>query len=146
QSKSWRTTSHAASVARARLLAGWFGRRVSIHPHARADQVAVAIDIVDAADGRPELVPPSRWGRKSGLFPRIRPVPFMGEDGSGGGGRFFEDFVLLIGSPRLNGLDFGVDGNHGIAESVQLFFGFTLGRFDHHGARDWPGDGGCVKS
>ena len=39
-----------------------------------------------------------------------------------------------------------MDGDHGVAEPVQLSLGFALGRLDHHGAGDWPGNGRRVKS
>ncbi len=43
---------------------------------ARAEEVAVAVGIVDPFDARPELVRPHEWNRERGFFPgvRMRPV------------------------------------------------------------------------
>jgi len=36
----------------------------------------------------------------------------------------------------LDGFDFGVNADHGVAETVQFLLRFAFGRFHHQGARD----------
>ena len=50
---------------------------VLLHTHARANQVAVAVDVVDAADGGPEFEFAQARYRERRLFARIRPVPIV---------------------------------------------------------------------
>src|SRR5882724_2327526 len=58
----------------------------SFHADARADEVAIAIDVVDAADRGPEFVVVEPFGGETGLFARIRTVPVIGGEHVGGVG------------------------------------------------------------
>ena len=58
-------------------------------------------------------------------------------------------FEGVVGAVKLAGFDsgeFGVDGEHGIAEAVQLGKGLTFRGLDHEGAGDRPAHGGSVES
>src|SRR5439155_20609093 len=50
-------------------------RWVSLYGRAGADQVAVAVRVVDARDGRPELALAHPRRGKRGLLAAVRPVP-----------------------------------------------------------------------
>src|SRR5438552_4138310 len=49
-----------------------------------ADEVAVAVDVVDAGDGGPELVLVRPGGGEGGLGAGVGAVPMVGGDGGGG--------------------------------------------------------------
>ena len=51
--------------------------RVVLHPHTRADRVAVAEDVVHAADVRPEFVVVQALRRKRRLFAAVRTIPIV---------------------------------------------------------------------
>jgi hypothetical protein len=119
---------------------------VGLHADAGADEIAVAEDVVDAADGGPEfLVAQPRRGI-SRLFARIRSIPFVGDDRFGGVRRVFDDVVGFVHAAGFDGFDLGMDGEHGVAEAVEFGFGFAFRRLDHDGAGDGPGNGGRVKT
>ncbi len=54
--------------------------RIILHPHARADRIAVAEDIVHAADVRPEFVVVQTLRRKRRLFAAVRTIPIVARD------------------------------------------------------------------
>src|SRR5689334_16559811 len=54
-----------------------FGR-VSLHSDAGTDEVTIAEDVVDAADGGPEFMLAQPGGRVGGLFARVGPIPLVG--------------------------------------------------------------------
>jgi hypothetical protein len=57
-----------------------FGRLdVDFHQRAAADQVAVALDIVDAVDRRPVFVDAEGVGREAGLFAAMGAIPIADE-------------------------------------------------------------------
>src|SRR6266850_1888519 len=67
---------------------GWEGScpvgvllRERLDRRARAEEVPVAIGVVDSAYARPELVRPHERQRKCGLFPRVRMRPVVCGDG-----------------------------------------------------------------
>ena len=114
------------SIASSPLLRERFHRRTGAH------EIAVAVNAVDARDGRPEFVfarPRRRIGR---LFPRIGPVPFIRDNLLRGVRRIFQHVVLPIGLARCDRLDLAVNGNHRFAKTIDLRFRFALGRLDHH--------------
>src|SRR3954468_13648871 len=51
---------------------------IRLHGRARADQVLVAVDVVQPADRRPELVLAHPVRRISGVLARIGPLPAVG--------------------------------------------------------------------
>src|SRR6266702_4220228 len=69
---------------------------IGFHPDARADRIAVAINVVDAADGGPELVLFEPGRREGGLFPGVGMVPVFGGDHVRGMRGVFERVVLFV--------------------------------------------------
>ena len=111
---------------------------IGFHADATAHEVAVAEDVVDPADGGPEFVTAQPWGGEGGLFAGVGAIPLVGDDGGGGVRSVFDDVVGLVDATAFDGEDFGVDADHGIAVTVELGFGFALGRLDHDGAAHGP--------
>ena len=134
-------TPHAphAPHARPRFLAfpdGW----------AAAEDVAVAVDVVDAGDGGPEFVLTEPWGGPSGLAAWVGAGPLVRRHT---GCRVRSVFEWVIRAVELAGFDcrkFAVDGEHGVAEAVELGEGFAFGRLDHQRAGDRPAHRGSVES
>jgi hypothetical protein len=110
--------------------------RVGFHPHAAADEVAVAVDVVHAADGGPEFGLADELAREGGGLARVGPRPFIGGDDLRGVRGVFERVVGFVGFAGDDGLHLAVDGDHRIAETVELDLRFALGRFDHERAGD----------
>ncbi|CUH41249.1 hypothetical protein RUM4293_00117 [Ruegeria atlantica] len=61
-------------------------------------------------------------------------------------GGVFQRVVLRVDLAVDDVLRFGPDGQHGVAEAVQLILGFRLGWLDHQGAGHRPGHGGRVEA
>jgi hypothetical protein len=121
-------------------------RCIDFHPVTSADRVAVAIDVVDAADRRPEFVFLKPRRRERGLFARVRTGPVVGGNRVRGVRRVFQRVVLLV---HLAGFDrpaFAVNGNHRVAEPVEFGLRFALRWLDHHRARDRPAQRRRVKA
>ena len=55
--------------------------------------------------------------------------------------RVLERIVELITRAISDGGHLAVNGNQGIAETIELYLSFALGRFDHQGARHRKGHG-----
>jgi len=111
---------------------------VILHPRAGADRIAVAEDVVHAADVRPEFVVVQIFCRKRRLFAAVRPIPIVAGDLIRRVRRVFEQVVFRVRRARFHGGHLGVDGNHRVAETVQLIFRFAFGRLDHQRAGDGP--------
>ena len=60
------------------------------HRRTGAEQVPIAVDVVDAANGGPEFMVARPRRGESCLFARVRAVPFVGGDLSSGVRRVFE--------------------------------------------------------
>ena len=60
---------------------------VAVHRRTGADQMAIPIGFINAADCRPELVGSDRWSRECRLLSRIGPIPVRGRDGGRRGDR-----------------------------------------------------------
>ncbi len=58
----------------------------------------------------------------------------------------FQHVVDRVGGAGGDGLDFGVDRDHRVAEAVEFDERFALGRLDHQRARHGKRDGGRVES
>ena len=84
----------SAGRTRAIAIRGLHAGRHFPDRRARADEVAVAEDVVDAADGGPEFVVAQPGGRVGGLGAGVGVVPRLGREGVGGVGRVFEEIVL----------------------------------------------------
>src|SRR5579884_3136972 len=72
-------------------------------------------------------------------------VPVIGSDLARGVRSVFQQVVVSGLVSAGDGLHLSVNGNHRVTKSVQLVFGFALGRLDHHRSRDRPGNRGSVK-
>ena len=84
---------------------------------------------------------------KAAVWRGVGAVPVVGGDLVGGvGGRGWRGGVLGTDFAVLNGLDFLADGEHGVAEAVELVFGLAFGGLDHEGAGDGEGHGGGVEA
>ena len=57
-----------------------------------------------------------------------------------------EDIIVARHATFDNLLNFATNRDHGLAESIQLGFGFTLGRLDHERSRNRKGHGGRMKA
>ena len=104
------------------------------------------MDVVDAGDGGPEFVLTQPRGGPSGLAARVGAGPLVGRHT---GRRVRGVFQRVIRAVELAGFHrrkFAVDGEHGVAEAVELGEGFAFGRLDHEGAGDRPAHRGCVES
>ena len=69
------------------------GYAVLLDRRAGADQVAVAVGVVDAADGRPELLLARPGGGEGGALAGVGVLPLVGGDDLGGVGRVLEQVV-----------------------------------------------------
>lgn len=121
-------------------------RAVCFDAVAGADEVAIAVDIVDASDRGPELVLAQVGQRVSGLFARVGVVPCVATDDFGRMRCVFERVVLRVELAICDGGDLRMDGDHRIAEAIDFRFRFRLGWFDHERAGDRPAHGGRVEA
>ena len=115
-----------------RLLRFRFG--VGCHAEAGADEIAVAVDVVDAAHARPEFADARPWRRERRRLARIGVIPSVAADGFRGVRGVFERVVCFVGCAVHDGLHFAVDGNERIAETVELALSFAFGGLDQHPA------------
>jgi hypothetical protein len=72
---------------------------VRFHRQARADEIAVAVDVVDAADGGPELVLAQPRRGIGGNFAAVRAVPLVGDDDAAVCGAFLSGLLSRGHSP-----------------------------------------------
>ena len=116
------------------------------HWRARAEQISIAVDVVDAANCGPEFVVARPRRGKSCLLARVGAVPFVGRDLSRGVRRVLEQIALPILFSVRDCLHLGVNGNHRIAKTIKLVFRFAFGRLDHHRPTDRPRNSRRVKA
>ena len=109
-------------------------RRVILHPHARADRVAVAEDVVHAGHGNFSLSASNgervgvsnsalvvqALGRERRGFAAVRTIPRVTGDLVGRVRGVLEQIVLRVGCAGFHGGHFRVDGNHRVAETVEF--------------------------
>src|SRR5690349_11462405 len=107
---------------------------VGVEWRAGADEVAVAFGAVDAPDGGPDLGAGGAGG-VGGFFAGVGVVPLSGDGGGGVGGI---DERVVVGGPDgfCDAVDLSLDGDHGVAEAIQLGEVFAFGGLDHEGAGD----------
>ena len=108
--------------------------------------MAVAVDVVDAGDGGPEFVLTEPRGGPCGLAARVGAGPLVRRHT---GCRVWGVFQRVIRAVELAGFDgreFPVNGEHGVAETIELGEGFAFGRLDHQRAGDRPAHRGSVES
>src|SRR6185436_10922801 len=118
-------------VANPSVWPSWRSLCERLYRGARAEEIPVAVGVVDSSDARPELVGADKRQRKSGLFPRVGMGPVACRNGFGGMGRVLQEVVLAVRATAGHRLDFAPDLNHCVAESIQLGFVLALGRFHH---------------
>ena len=136
----WRVSFQAKPRKPLGVLLKFLDRR------ARAEEIAIAIYVVDPRDSWPEFVFACRWRGESGLFARIGSVPFVGRDLSRSVRCVFEQIILPIFFSTGDSFDLRVNGNHRVTETIKLVFGFALGWLDHHCPCNRPGNGRRVKA
>src|SRR5574343_1837514 len=96
--------------------------------NAAAEQVAVAVDVVNATYRRPVL-DAARYAafERSADFARVGPVPFGGHQAVCRVRRVLERVVVLWPSTVFHLPNFFADGDHGVDEAVQLLQCFAFG-------------------
>ena len=109
-------------------------------------QVAVAVAVVDAADGGPEFLLADPREREGGLGTAVRVLPHVGTDFRLGVRRHLHRVVFGVERAGLDGLAFGDDGLEGLDEAVDLAERFALGGLDHQGLVDREGEGRGVEA
>lgn len=105
---------------------------------AGADEVAVAMDVVDAGHRWPVFGSSHPGAGESGGLAGVGVWPFAGGDLVGGVRSVLERIVLGIGDTGFDGFDLSADGDHGVDEAIQFGFGFALRGLDHERAADGP--------
>ena len=107
----------------------------------RAHEVAVAVGVVDAGHVRPIFMLEEPRRRKRRLLARVRPVPRIVCEVACGMRRVLERVVLAIEPAVFDRGDLLADGDHRVAEAVELGLGLALGGLDHERARHRPRHG-----
>src|SRR5690606_35653093 len=108
-----------------------FRIRVIGYRQTTTHQVPVAVSIVNPADRRPEFSVPHKRKRKRGLLAAVWPCP--GVRGYNGCGMWcmLKYIVLAIGFALFDLTNLVTNLNQCITETVEFFFGFALGGFNH---------------
>src|SRR6187455_1695538 len=112
---------------------------VRFHAYAAAHEVAVAVDVVDAADGRPELGSARPLVRERGGLAGVRVRPLGAADHGRSVRGVLQWIVGLVGLTTGDGRHLTMDGDERIAEAVELGLRLALGRLDHERAGDGEG-------
>ena len=105
-----------------------------------ADEVAVAVAVVDAGDIDPVLPVVEVGEVKGSLLPRVGVAPLVGGHLVEGMGGILEHIILLVSLTIHDLLDVGADALHHLDEAVELLEALTLGRLHHEGAVDGEGE------
>src|SRR5262249_36308627 len=101
--------------------------RILLDGRTDADQVAVAEGLVDPRDPRPDLeFPRGRRGETRALA-RVGPVPLVRGYLLKRVGSIVQQVFVPRRYPRLDLGDLFADGDHRVAEAVQLLLRFALG-------------------
>ena len=96
------------------------------------------MDVVDAGDGWPELVGAEVGQREGGLLAGVGVRPFVRAEDFAGVGGVLERVVGGVQFPADDIHDLAVDGDHRVAEAVELGLGFGFRGLDHECAANWP--------
>ena len=119
---------------------------VLLDRRAEADEVAVAVGVVDPRHVRPELLLAGPRRRERRLFAGVGVRPGVGGDHARGVRRVLERVVLRVDLPLDDPGDLGPDPDHRLAETVEFGERFALRRLDHQGAGNREGHGGRVEA
>ncbi len=109
-------------------------------------EVAVAVAIVDAADGRPEFVGADPVERESGLGAAVGVRPGIGAHFVFGVWGHPDGIVFLVECTGFDGFALGHDGLEGLHEAVEFAERFAFGGLDHQGLVDREGEGRGVEA
>ena len=123
-----------------------FHLRVFGRVRACADEIPVAVRVVDAPDRRPELVGLDERQRKRRLLPAVGMRPAIARDGGGRVRSVLQHVVPRIGLAFDDRLNFLPDRNHRVAEPIELLLRLALGRLDHQRAGHRKRHGRSVKA
>lgn len=116
-------------MGHASALFGLLGSKVAERPldycrmdslSTSADQIPVAPDVVDPAHARPEFVFARPGGGECGSFARVRSVPRFFDHRQRGVRRVLEQVVLRMSFAGLDFLNFTMNGDDGVAETVHF--------------------------
>jgi len=122
---------------------------VVAHGRARADQVAITIAVINARDSGEKLELVEVRQGVGGLETRVGLVlpelVILHQDSQGMRG-IVKDVVLLGLLSFLDILNLGTDGNHGIAETVELLLALRFGGLNHERVGHGPGHGGRMET
>src|SRR3954468_1616313 len=115
-----------ATLTRSRGRSALHRSSIGFHTGTGADWVSITIDIVDAAHRRPEFVLAQPSCGIRGLFARIRMLPFVRGQNLGRVRGILEKVIARPGFAGFDGLNFSMDGDHGVAKPVEFGFAFAL--------------------
>src|SRR4051794_27472330 len=94
---------------------GWSLRaNVSVHARARTDRVAVAVNVVNPSNRRPEFVVAQILGRVGGPLPSIRSLPLIADQHLRSMRSIFQQIIFWVGFARFDFLNLFMNGNHGV--------------------------------
>src|SRR5437588_9861606 len=119
--RNLRTAKQEPSHSKSASILEFFYRR------AGAEEIAVAVNVVDARDGWPEFVFARPRRGESCLFARVGVVPFVRCDLPRGVWRVFEQIILSILFSRGDCFNFRLNRDHRVAKTIELVFRFALG-------------------
>ena len=101
-----------------------------------ADEVTIAIGIVNSPDRRPEFILFEVWYRIRRFLTRVGVFPLIRHDLDRRVRGILENIVDRMRFAVVNFADFPANGQHGFAKTVELSFQLAFRGLDHHGAGD----------
>ena len=104
------------------------------------------MDIIDTGNAGPEFVLAKPWCRPGGLGARIRSRPLIAGHTCRGVRGVFEHVVGAVELAGLDGDEFRMNREHGVAEAVEFGQCLALSRLNHEGSGDWPAHCGSMET
>src|SRR5215510_4558419 len=125
-----------------------FSRRLLIGSHWRtgADKVPVAVSVVNPSHRRPVLVRARRAGGEATLHSGVSPIPFLASDIKSRMRRVAQRRIGDGEAAVFDLLNLTANGDHGVAEPIQLRLRFRFSRLDHERFRHRKTHGGGMKA
>ena len=120
------------------------GDHRSYSPHQQ--QARIYIHIIDSTNSRPELVLNGIDGRIGGRLTRIRSVPLVAANDSGGVRSVLEGVVVLVDLATSNVINLTTNLDEGINHSVEHLLILGLGRLNHETLMDREGHGRSMET